>query len=286
MPEFPPANRIIHRAADRSTPKLARLLREALKGLDIQGLAPILERGNITEVMRSLGLTLDDASRKELAAVLQKVYQDAALPTAASLKMDFAIPNSRAIRWADQRAGLLITEVDAQTIRSISDIVARGIEEGMPPRAQARHIRSLIGLTERWTKAVDNFFSDLPKDTAKELKRAERLRDRYAARLLRKRAEVIARTETLRAAGEGQLQMWKEAEQSGLIDLSVTGRKWLVTNDDRLCAWCMSLNGAIIAFDGVWTTRLEGSGRQFTSLTPPVHPQCRCDEVLVDLAPV
>jgi hypothetical protein len=48
------------------------------------------------------------------------------------------------------------------------------------------------------------------------------------------RAELIARTETMRASNEGQQEAWDQAVEEGLL----TGneqQEWIVTPDDRLC---------------------------------------------------
>jgi hypothetical protein len=56
----------------------------------------------------------------------------------------------------------------------------------------------------------------------------------------------------------------------GTINPARTLREWIVTPDDRLCAYCASMDGQRV-----------GLGEDFQSglgpvHEPPLHPQCRC----------
>lgn len=81
------------------------------------------------------------------------------------------------------------------------------------------------------------------------------------------RAGVIARTESMRAANEGQRQMWGQAVDDGLL----TGdeqREWITAED--ACPQCDELDGEQAEFDGEY----PGDGGD----GPPLHPNCRCTE--------
>jgi SPP1 gp7 family putative phage head morphogenesis protein len=83
------------------------------------------------------------------------------------------------------------------------------------------------------------------------------------------RAETIARTETMRAANEGQIEAWQQAAETGLL----TGNEsteWITTPDDRLCPICEPLDGQTTALGGTF----EVDGDRVSS--PPAHPRCRC----------
>lgn len=83
------------------------------------------------------------------------------------------------------------------------------------------------------------------------------------------RAENIARTETMRASNQGQLEAWDQATEAGVL----TGdekKEWIVTPDDRLCPICEPMEGELAPLDGTFDvdgTRVDG---------PPAHPRCRC----------
>lgn len=83
------------------------------------------------------------------------------------------------------------------------------------------------------------------------------------------RAETIARTESMRAAHEGQKQLWRQAEEEGL--LNKPKRTWITTPDDKLCPICEDLDGREAKLEGEYEPGIEG---------PPAHPNCRCTEGL------
>lgn len=100
------------------------------------------------------------------------------------------------------------------------------------------------------------------------------------------RAELIARTETIRASNYAQIESYK---QSGVV----LKKEWLVTEDDRLCVWCASMQGIQIDLDETYFDKDEdytvGTGDDAQTTTfdyeaidgPPLHPNCRCTLVPV-----
>jgi SPP1 gp7 family putative phage head morphogenesis protein len=73
------------------------------------------------------------------------------------------------------------------------------------------------------------------------------------------RARTIARTETIRAHAEGQLDA---LEKLGVEELGVMV-EWSTTGDDRVCQLCLPLEGVVMKMR-------EARG------TLPRHPNCRC----------
>jgi SPP1 gp7 family putative phage head morphogenesis protein len=76
------------------------------------------------------------------------------------------------------------------------------------------------------------------------------------------RAEVISRTESMRAVNMGQLQGWKD---SG-FDVE---KKWDAHLDGKTSEVCKSLNGQWIDVNSTFSWK----GEEFQS--PPAHPNCR-----------
>lgn len=81
------------------------------------------------------------------------------------------------------------------------------------------------------------------------------------------RAEMIARTETMMAANEGQRQAWDQAAEKGLLDED-TKRVWIATIG--CCDECDALDEEEATLDGEYPDP-GGDG-------PPLHPNCRCTE--------
>lgn len=81
------------------------------------------------------------------------------------------------------------------------------------------------------------------------------------------RAEVIARTESMMAANEGQREAWRQAVDNGWLDES-TRRQWIASSD--ACPECDALDGEEADLGGNYPND-GGEG-------PPLHPNCRCTE--------
>ena len=80
------------------------------------------------------------------------------------------------------------------------------------------------------------------------------------------RAMTIAVTEFTRAHFEGQAAL---AEEVGRVGFQMIGI-WLTANDERVCQICGPLNG---------TRESNVGSRQWgpDNISPPAHPNCRCD---------
>ncbi len=98
--------------------------------------------------------------------------------------------------------------------------------------------------------AVDEWFKD---QTSLGM-----LRDQLAPTFGKKRAQLIAQTETTRAAYQGSKQGYQE---SGVVSQV----EWVTVNDERVCPQCGPLDGTRAPLDGA-----------FDGDTPPLHPGCRC----------
>lgn len=91
------------------------------------------------------------------------------------------------------------------------------------------------------------------------------------------RAELIARTETIRASNYAAIESYK---QSGVV----RAKEWLVTSDDRLCPLCQEMDGTVIELDDNFVDfedEFTGGGETMTADYeavggPPLHPNCRC----------
>jgi hypothetical protein len=96
----------------------------------------------------------------------------------------------------------------------------------------------------------------------------------YQRKYLRHRSEVIARTESLRAANIGAHQTWRQAIDQKLIQEHWLKRFWILGRDERTCLTCRGVRNANQegrAFDEPFITP-SGERIRF----PPLHPNCRC----------
>ncbi len=212
--------------------------------------------------------------------------------------MAFDRTNPRAVDWARQRSAFLVKQVSAETRAAIRDIIARAMTEGMAPRQAARLIRDGVGLRRDQADAVANLLqraTDAGKRATRLGRpvtvhygssrvrvppgglpgtRLNRLLDRYSQRLRRQRSLMIARTETITASNQGQIELWRQARTTGLLR-GDEQKQWSTTPDDRACPACIRLDGEKVDMDA------QFDGGKFGSVDgPTLHPNCRCAVVL------
>jgi hypothetical protein len=82
------------------------------------------------------------------------------------------------------------------------------------------------------------------------------------------RAAMIARTETMWAANEGQQQGWEQAAEAGLLDEDQQV-VWIATSG--CCDDCDDMDGETRPLNGEYDDPDYADG-------PPAHPNCRCTE--------
>ena len=228
------------------------------QAIELAGAAQIGERlrgSGLEPGERSAVDELTEALREGSAAGMRQMPRQAAL--AASLDLT----NPEAVRYLREHVPALVTNVSDEAREAVRQAVLRGFEEGRPPLAIAREVKESVGLTRPQQRFVANFRRQLetgnmgagtaPWDRrlsaterqqarsifavgGEESARVNALVDRYAESLLNRRSQDIARTEIHRAFVEGQTELWRQAEDQGLMDRRTVRRVWIVTPDDRL----------------------------------------------------
>ncbi len=187
---------------------------------------------------------------------------------AKPLGMAFDVANPKAVEWATTQAAKLVTDVSTEARKAIRSVVTDGVEAGLAPRETATLIRTTIGLTERDASAVMKSHLALLADGV-ESEKALAKAERYSSQLLTKRAETIARTETMEAANEGQAQLWDQAVEAGLLDPSDAMKTWIASPD--ACPECAEVDGETVPMSDDFSVGDD----------PPLHPNCRCTIGLV-----
>lgn len=255
---------------DALTPQMRKAVLKALDRLgaraSVAALERALETGDTVAITRMTSVLPRDlaAAVDTLRVALKAGVKAAAAQVSTSFNADDAL--SRAA--ADRTAAAMVTGISDETRRAIRAAVAEAFRGQMATRDVAKLIKPLIGLTERQALAVvkrraANLAAGM--DAAKSAADA----DRYAAKLMRLRAEMIARTELAKASTAGQIEAWRQARAQGLLSPSLV-KTWIVTPDDRLCPYCATLDGVQVPLEGAFT-----SGK-YTADGPPLHPNCRC----------
>lgn len=195
-----------------------------------------------------------------LAHLLDSRNRAAKLDTA----LDFDTPNYGALAELQLSAMGLIVEMTAEQREVILEALRDGVERGINPREMARNFRSSVGLTrsqegyvQAYRRALQNAHID-PKARANAAGRAlhdnrfnanltraaggqpisaekiEQMVARYRARFIAYRAEVIARTQALRAVHMAEEAVWEEAVRRGDIVAAEVEMTWNTARDERV----------------------------------------------------
>lgn len=307
-----PASRI-HAVINSLEPVFRDAFLDAVRILEdrnsLERLADLLERGAFVEALEALdeiGFELGRAS----GVALQRSAENAArfLAQSLSVTIDFDQTNLRAVNAIQNNSLRLITQFTNEQRASVRIALTEGITRGLNPRDQARLIRQSIGLTSNQMRAVSNFErllqareNGLPSrevltralrdgrfdrsiqrairtNTPLTVDQITRMVDRYRARFINYRAEVIARTESLRSAHEGSELMYDQAMQQGEFTAEQLVRRWNTARDDRVRDTHQLLEGTTQPVGTPWVT-VAGNALRFPG--DPQAPasesvQCRC----------
>jgi SPP1 gp7 family putative phage head morphogenesis protein len=162
---------------------------------------------------------------------LRSMHAAGGFRTAVITKWDYNSTDPHAVAWIKDHAAKTIDGISEDTRQQIRDLVEEAFSSEFDVNDLADEIANIVG------------------DDA--------------------RADVIARTETMRASNEGQLEAWDQAKDAGLL----TGneqKEWIVTPDDRLCPICEPMEGVTVGLD----ENFDVDGDEIDA--PPAHPNCRC----------
>jgi hypothetical protein len=185
----------------------------------------------------------------------------------------FSLTNSSAAKFASQHAAENTPNLTEEARQAIRLIVTRAFVEGGHPYQQAREIVKHLQLTPEEKKSVEAERTRLEGKRYK-VERLSKALDRFAGKLLRERARIIACTETATASNRGQFADWHEAAKKGFLNPSATMRVWIASGDPDTCAACMSMRDRPTTLFEPFETPLG------PRLTPPMHDGCRCSTAI------
>lgn len=251
-------DQLLARLEPRMAKRFRSLMQRVKSARTLAAIENALESGG-----PALGAILTDieAAAGMMAAQSAAVHHLVGTEVAAQLadKLDKMISydgsNQRAVAALQQSRIELSGGLVEKQRQAIGQALIEGARDGYNPRKTAIAIRDSIGLTAdqtRWVAnyrrkleglergALDNALRHKGDDKAvmaaievgKPLpqKRIDRMVDRYAARQLKHRSEVIAQDLTLRALHQGAAEGYDQAIEAGHLDVDRVQRKWIQAN--------------------------------------------------------
>lgn len=252
-------------------------LRAMSANVSIPALTAAITKGDIGAAVKAVKAVSFPAHLQGLAKTIEQTFVAAARETMepfVAVDPTFTKKNPLAQAAADW-SGQKITLITDETRTAVRKLIRKGLTEGIEPKRLAKEIKPLIGLNARQAIAVQNARAAWEKsglDAASIDKHAAR----YTEKLRKKRALMIARTETIGSSNRGQLHAWRGAAKAGLLDPAITRRVWIATEGARTCDYCKKLNGTEIPFpsEGFDNTNPKAALKKIQH--PPLHPHCRC----------
>ncbi len=164
------------------------------------------------------------------------------------------IAASMASAFHVDRVGLLFTRtfnelrgITNAMDQQISRLLAQGIADGLHPNILARMLNHSISGKGSTLGLPISYINPKTGRQVNYIMPAER------------RAQILARTEIIRAHSEATLQ---EFDNWGIEGVSVKA-EWITAGDDRVCAQCADLEGSVFTLE-------QARGML------PLHAQCRC----------
>jgi hypothetical protein len=212
-----------------------------------------------------------------LAAQVGRAVRDAARdvgPVAA--KLTFLNTDAVSVKYAQTQGSKLIASITESQREAIRTVMATALEGQYTVDQAASLLRDSIGLHPAWAEAVAKYqtkaYTRMVKDgmaPARAAARSESMGLRYRNRLVKRRAQTIARTEIQTASNLGRYATWAQMIGSGVAG-QASRKEW--SPGPGACPVCSGLAGDTVAWDQPFSNGL---------IMPPAHPNCRCTAVLI-----
>ena len=266
-----PLDRLFNNLEPKARRQINRAIKRVGSKVTTGMITESVRRGRVSPRLAAALNTLPAELRAAVGPVIETAVVQAGSVSLGRIvaRGRFDITNPLATEASGTITADLVRQVTRETKKSLRVVLKQAFEDRLPPAATARRIKPLIGLHSRQAQAARNFRARL---VASGLRAdlVDARASRYAAKLLRQRSYLIARTETIRALSAGQQAAWRTARDAGRIP-KTSLQRWSVVGDDRLCPICIALSGV-----------KRKIGQQFPGgiSHPPAHPACRCTLVL------
>ncbi len=272
----------------------ARNLLETIRRLRLAIAVPEIEdaiRRSVTLAVQALDQTFADIDLRPLVNTMTEEILRAGREQAAEYAQrnlvgySFDVSDPKAIQWARNRAGDLMTNITSDVRLKVSDVTMR-VLNGELSMSQARNeIARSVGLHDKWQAAVDKSFErnldqliEAGIDPEEAEVMAQQMADNYSKQLIKSRASNIARTEVATAQNQGRYLHWQQLSDSGVINPATAVKEWrtapeFVSSKVDVCPICEPMDGA--------RAPLFDEFLEVDVLMPPAHPNCRCRAVLI-----
>lgn len=200
-----------------------------------------------------------------------------------AIRFDYLSPHVQtAIRELDDK---ILPTLKSDVRESVRQHILAGIEAGKNPKAIAKGIREVVGLSPSQELAVRNYRAELEAGSKAAASRAlhdsrfkvtdgmtpekiDRMVNIYRRNMQAFHAETISRTATLDAFKKGQQLAYQQAIDQGIIDPSRAQKTWITVGDDRVRDEHILMQGETVPFNALYSNGEEIPGESTFN--------CRC----------
>lgn len=294
-----PEWKAVHRVADRNLSRVAAAYAGSLyvlrRDVDPEEVEFALSRNDVGMAVAAFpwdvwARTFDRLATERLAETMRQAGEAVGRQTRRVQKVEgtlqgvFDILNPRAARIAAQIAADMVTRVTEATKWAIRQVIVDAQASGISLREQAKSITRILieqaGLDAPRARRLERYRLTL-EERGTSARALERMVGQRRDQLLQARARTIARHETMDASVAGQVEVWSQAQEQGLLPAVLT-LEWIDTEDRRTCPVCTALGGQRARKGEQFHSSAERGGNGRSYERPPAHILCRCALSLVD----
>lgn len=304
-----------------------KAMQDKANSINLRELANAIEARDFNRAVNLAGIARADLFPFDTAITNAYVAGGQTVPAAApafAAAFGFDGRARRAEEWARSHVGGLVTSIVNEQLDMLRETISGQIAQGMGPRQAALDIAGrigpgnrrqggFIGLSRAQVGYLENakvelaeldsrYFTRKLRDKrfdgvvrrairdGKPLSQADvdRIAGRYSDRMLKHRADTIARTESITALRAGRREGIEQGIEAGAINPDAVKRRWDATLDSRTRPDHVAAHGQEV--DGMNTPFVLADGSRMlypgdTSLGASAAQtiQCRCyDEYVVD----
>ena len=261
--------------------RMARKVLAALKGMkrrvNLGQIASIVGTASPDDVYRAASAGGAEALAVNLQADTLEGIQaagDAAGRQVRGPNVVIDLGRPAVMQWAADHAAELVTNINTTQREAVKLIIEDGLSRGRHPMRMAKDIRGAVGLNRVQAQALINRRASM-EAAGKPAAQIDKALARYEAKMLRRRAITIARTESMKAVNTGRRLLWEQLKEDGALP-AVVEQQWLTGEDERVCPYCGPLHLMRQPIGRSWT-----SG-PYTVKSPPLHVNCRCSLALLE----
>lgn len=247
---------IVRLIEERGVASAEAILQQAARGED----SPLTgaEAAIVAPIFATVGEEYEEAFTEAARQRAQDITENVRGPR-GPVQHTFQITEEQTAARVREGQARLIREISDEQRRVIENVIQNGLNASRDTRRIARDVEQSIGLTEKQERAVRNYRRLLEQGSADALDRElrdrrfdptvqdavdgeiqlspqqiDRMVERYRARMVRHRAEVIARTESLRALSEGKDEAVRQMVRAGEINSTQIKRRWRTARNERV----------------------------------------------------